>query len=134
MEQIKLGNITIDVEVKDIKSKTRVWVLVFDLQGSSGSGNRPFNIPCKSYRPIGNVAYSSGSLNMMGVEHFDLGEIDFSYKITIADCNWEAVIPLPVEIIKNNVNAEGRKILESLNKKYKNDRYRITYVQLVGVK
>ena len=119
------------IEVKDIKSKTRVWVVVTDVTTTT---NRSFNVPCKSYRPIGNVAYSSGNLNLMGVEHFDLGDIDFSYKVTISDCNWEVVIPLPLEIIKNNINAESRKILETLIKKYKSDKYRITYVQLVGVK
>lgn len=100
---------------------------------TTGYENRLLKIDCDRGTPVGGHVYENDCYLISGVDFRPLGYIPVSFKLEAQEARfWSVQIPVPEDIIKKYLNDKQRENLESFQTVYKDEEYKIQYLQLIG--
>jgi hypothetical protein len=112
-------------------SSTYVVVTAYDSQSETNIVNR---ISCRRGIPIGGYVHDAQNdcYYVECADFLNLGLIPISYAATLSgDRYWKVRLPMPESVIKKYLSPLQKKELRNFLKRFKEPRFRISYIQMV---
>lgn len=116
-----------------VNEQTLVFAVAIDKENQAA--NILSAIRCSGAIPFGGYVHdnSRDAYLVSCVEYLQIGSLPFTFLVTMANMGeWKMKVPIPEKVLARSFSPQQKKGLETWSEKFKDKRYEIHFLQMIG--